>query len=197
LPINLLKATNQSVPEEFKRVSPLGKIPAFEEVRKTESSSKEDSFTTSDSDVIVRYLEQISEQNALSSKDPQENARINWFVKYGNEIMSPLTNNVAVENVIKPKLLKAKTDEAAVQKALKEDLPVVLDFLEKTLKDGKLMYIADTKEISVADIVVVTHLLTLKTANVNLDELIGKDRSNLLHYVNKILSRDSFKKVLA
>jgi glutathione S-transferase len=136
-------------------------------------------------------------KNALSSKDPQENARINWFVKYGNEIMSPLTNNVAVENVIKPKLLKAKTDEAAVQKALKEDLPVVLDFLEKTLKDGKLLYIADTKEISVADIVVVTHLLTLKTANVNLDELIGKDRPNLLHYVNKILSRDSFKKVLA
>jgi glutathione S-transferase len=78
---------------------------------------------------------------------------------------------------------------------LKEKLPVVLDFLEETLADNRT-WIADTKNFSLADITIASHLITLSNAGLNLDETIGEKRPNLLKYMSKILNRPSVKKVL-
>ena len=96
---------------------------------------------------------------------------------------------------IKPNFLKENTDTTLVDNILKEELPVVIDFLEKTFADNRA-WIADTKNFSLADITIASHLITLSTTGLNLDETIGEKRPNLLKYMRKILNRPSVKKAL-
>lgn len=196
LPTKLLLATKQDVPEAFSKVSPLGKIPAYEETSSSDVSKKDSSFALSDSGVIMEYLDQTVRKNPLRPVCPKTNASVTWFSKYADDVLAPITHKVLIERVVKPGVLKETTDEAAVKKMLNEELPVVFDFLEKTLAEDKRTWIANSKNFSLADIAVVSHLVTLQTANLNLEELIGKNRPHLLNYVKKVLDRNSFKKVM-
>lgn len=193
LPAKLLTATGQEIPEGFAAASPLGKIPAFEE----RSPKNGETFTMSDSAVIGDYLEQTQKDIPLRPKCPKANARVSWMIKYADDVLAPLTHKVLFEKVVKPNVLKQETDQDAVTKALTEDLPVVLDYLEKTLAGDSRTWIADTKNMSLADIAIVSHLVTLQTAQEDLDVIIGDNRPYLKAYVQKIAQRDSFKKALA
>lgn len=196
LPTKLLVATKQEVPKDFSEISPLGKVPAYSEIRIEESSKKPESFATSDSSVIMEYLEQVEKDVSLRPNCPKANARVTWLSRYADDVIAPITHKVAVEVIVKPHVLKDKTDEVVVKKMIEEELPSVLDFLEKTLSD-KRIWIADTKNLSLADIAIVSHLVTLQTANFDLNALIGENRPELQKYVKKVLERDSFKKALA
>lgn len=99
------------------------------------------------------------------------------------------------ENVVKPGVLNEKSDTVRTEKILNEELPPILDFLEKTLADDR-SWIGDTKVISLADISIVSHLATLDTANLSATKLIGPNRPHLLAYFQKIIDRDAFKKAL-
>lgn len=197
LPTKLLVATNQEVPAAFSSISPLGKIPVYE-VKSSNKTSKQDAdFAISDSAVIMDYIDQTEKNNALRPTCPQANARVSWMIKYADDVLAPLTHKILFEKVVKPGVLKDTTDEAAVEKVLKEELPVVLDYLEDTLAKEKSTWISNTKNFSLADITIVAHLASLKKANLDLNEIIGKDRPLLLAYVTKVLDRDSFKKSMA
>ncbi|OJW51168.1 MAG: hypothetical protein BGO67_12660 [Alphaproteobacteria bacterium 41-28] len=191
LPEKLLKATNQKIPEVFLKISPFGKIPAYQEINMTDHKE----FSITESSVIMNYLNETIEETPLRPNDPKGNARVSWFMTYGNDVVAPLTYKILFEKVIKPNFLKEKTDTALVDNILKEELPVVLDFLEKTLADNRA-WIADTKNFSLADITIASHLITLSTTGLNLDETIGEKRPNLLQYMRKILNRPSVKKAL-
>jgi glutathione S-transferase len=117
------------------------------------------------------------------------------MIQYADYVVAPITHGILVELFVKPSILKEVTDKAVTEKLLKE-LPAVLDFLEQTLAKDKRTWIADTKDFSLADIALVSHLVTLKTAHLSLENLIGKDRPFLLNYVKKALDRASFKKAL-
>lgn len=191
LPEKLLKATNQKVPQVFLKISPFGKIPAYQEINMTDHKE----FSITDSSVIMDYLNETVQENPLRPNNPKADARVSWFVKYGDDVVAPATHKILFETVVKPNVLKEKTDTILVDKILKEELPIILDFLEKTLADSRT-WIADTKNFSLADITVASHLITLSTTGLNLDEIIGEKRPNLLKYMRKILNRPSIKKAL-
>lgn len=193
LPTKLLTATGKEVPDDFAAASPLGKIPAYEE----RSGKKGEGFKISDSAVISEYLEQTNKNNPLRPQCPKANARVSWMIKYADDVIASLTHKVLFEKVVKPTVLTQETDKEAVEKVLTEELPAVLDYLEKTLTDDSRTWIADTKNLSLADIAVVSHLLTLQSAQEDLNALIGVNRPHLKAYVEKIAQRDSFKKALA
>lgn len=194
LPGVLLDATKQPTPDAFKTVSPFGKIPAFEEL-KTEGD-KQSVFSITDSAVIMNYLEATVKTNPLRPQSAQENAHVDWWIKYGDDTIAPLTHKILFENVINGQILKNPIDKAAVQKVLTEDLPKALDFLEKELSDNR-SWIAKTDAFSLADITVVSHLLTVKAAGEDLDKVIGANRPNVKKYVDSIINRPSFKEVMS
>ena len=194
LPTKLLIATKQAVPAEFAKISPLGKIPAYQEIHKNKGKHGQ-TFFISDSSVIMEYLEQTIKNNPLRPICPKANARVYFFTKYADENIAPITHKILFEKIVKPNVLNEKTDEVVVKNLLEEQLPVVLDFLENTLSEGHITWIADTKNFSLADISVVTHLSTLIDSGMNLDQIIGNNRPNLLKYVHKVLSRNSFSKI--
>jgi glutathione S-transferase len=191
-PTKLLKALGQDIPESFSKVSPFGKIPAMEEI-----DSKGKHFGISDSDVIMNYLEKTINSTSLRPTCVKADARVSFFMKYADDSLASVTHKVVlIEKVVKAKVLKQETDETLVQKTLTEDFPPMLDYLEETLKDGRA-WIADTKNMSLADISIVAHLSSLIDSGLKLEEIIGTQRPKLLAYVQKILARDSFKKALS
>lgn len=187
LPENLLKTTSQEVPVDFKTASPLGKIPAYTEMKPEWKTP----FHISDSSVIMEYFNQSITDNPLRPTCPYANAKVSWLVRYADDVVAAVTHKVLVEKVVKPNVLKQETDEALVNKLLTEELPVALAYLEDLFKDNR-NWIANTKVFSLADIAIVSHLVTLKSANVDLMEVLSK-YPKLKAYVTKVLARDSFK----
>lgn len=192
LPTKLLTATQQEIPPVFLEISPFGKIPAYQEMR----GENEKPFSLTESSVIMDYLEETVKENPLRPHSPEADAQVSWFMRYGDDVLAPVTHKILFETIIKPNVLKEKTDEVVLKNMLKAELPIILDFLEKTLSNNR-MWIADTKDFSLADITIVSHLATIMTSHLNLNDIIGKNRPHLLQYVKKILDRKSFNKIFA
>lgn len=192
LPIKLLLATKQAIPENFSKVSPLGKIPAYEEINF--DGKKNNSFSISDSYVIMEYLNSTIKNNPLRPCNPKANAKVSFLIKYADDIIAPITHKILFEKVIKSKVLNETTDETIVQELLNNQLPTVLNFLENILLTNKQKWIADTKSFSLADIATVTHLSTLIDSGIDLEK-ITSNQPNLKKYINTVLSRNSFKNI--
>jgi glutathione S-transferase len=181
LPLVLLKETNSEIPQDFLKASPLGKIPAY----------SEKDWSIADSGVIGDYLEAQYPVIKLLPADPKERARAKWFEKYGDETLANVIHTkIFIERVVKPVVLKQATDEAIVEKAIKEELPPLFNYLEKEIGDKE--FIAGN-QFTIADIAIVTHFVSLEKSKVKLD---AQKWPKLASYVERIIKRDSFQKSL-
>ncbi|MBA3237929.1 MAG: glutathione S-transferase family protein [Parachlamydiaceae bacterium] len=182
LPSVILLAINQEIPEGFSNISPLGKIPAFQQ----------GDFSIADSSVIIAYLEKRHPEHPLYPQNPQLLARSLWLEKYGDTVLSAVTHTLIIESLINP-LLKVPTDKVAIQNAIEQELPPALDYLEKQLQAPWAGRFFIGNELTVADIGVSTHLISLKLLLVEID---AKRWPLLSAYLQRILNEPSFKKVL-
>ena len=109
---------------ENRKLSPLGKIPAF----------RDGDRTLADSSVIIAYLEKIKPEPALYPSEPYEYARALWFEEYGDGGLAPIVGGkIFFQRIVGPRFLNLKTDEAVVKKAIEEELPPMFDYLEGQL----------------------------------------------------------------
>ncbi|MCJ2037163.1 glutathione S-transferase family protein [Methylobacterium sp. J-068] len=164
----------------FQAASPLGKIPAMDD----------DGFLLADSSAILFYLEAKAPSPALIPTEAKARGRAIWFDKYGDTEMFDIIIKPFANRVVKPKLLGQPGDEAAVTKALTEELPKIYDYLEGQI-DGAFL-VGDT--FSIADISVVTGFHNLHLAGEKVDA--GR-WPKLAAYVDAILARPSFVTALA
>ncbi|KQP91035.1 MULTISPECIES: glutathione S-transferase family protein [unclassified Methylobacterium] len=164
----------------FQAASPLGKIPAFDD----------DGFLLADSSAILTYLEAKVPSPALYPTDAKALGRAIWFDKYGDTEMFDVIIKPFANRVVKPKMQGKPGDEAAVTKALTEELPPIYDYLEAQI-DGPYL-VGDA--FSIADISVVTGFHNLHLAGERVDA--GR-WPKLAAYVDAILARPSFVTALA
>ena len=170
-----------AVGPEYRKISPLGKIPAY----------KDGDRAIADSSVICAYLERVKPQPALYPSDAYEFARALWFEEYGDGALVNVTGpKIFFQRVVQPKFFNQKSDETVVQKAIGEELPPLFDYLEGEVGEGGV--IAGTR-FSIGDIGIVTHFVNLKLAGVAVDA--GR-WPKLARYVDHVLARPSFKKFL-
>ncbi len=159
----------------FRRISPLGKIPAY----------TDGDFAISDSSVILNYLE--SNDPALLPEDAQQRARALWIEEYAD---SELANNVGpvfFQRFVAPKVLQQESDQTVIDAALNEGLPPVFDYLEEQLGDGE--YFAAGR-FTVADVAVGAMLRQLQLGGESVDT--GR-WPQLTAFAERIFSRPSFK----
>lgn len=165
MPINL--------PAEFGKVSPLMKIPAFED----------DLVTLADSTVISEYLDDRYSEKSLRGKCPVERSRARWFETYaGDKLIQVLHVGLFVERIVKPNFLSMPTDEEQVQKVLAEDVPPVFAYLDAELA-GKEYLVGDS--VTIADFAVVSHFISAKYAGVDVD---ATAYPNLAAYLDRMYS---------
>lgn len=162
---------------EFKKLSPLGRIPAF----------RDDGKTLADSSIICAYLERTHPQPPLYPTDLYDFARALWFEEYGDGGIAPIVGiKMFFNKILSPRLIKRPFDEAMFRKAEQEELPPLLDYLEGELGGDFLV----GKTLTIGDIGVATQFVNLRFAGVTLDA--GK-WPKLAAYLARIHSRPSFK----
>src|SRR5262245_8654133 len=89
IPYDLVPVFPQAADEEFRKLSPLGKVPAFRDGDKG----------LCDSSIIIAYLEKTHPTPSLYPSDPYQYARALWFEEYADGGMV---------NVIGPKIFFEK-----------------------------------------------------------------------------------------
>jgi glutathione S-transferase len=167
------------VSAEYKKISPLGKIPAIED----------DGKPLSDSSVICAYLERKHPQPALYPSDPYDYARALWFEEYADSaLVNVIGAKIFFKKIIGPAFMNQPADPAAVQKAIDEDLPPLFDYLESQL-DGKDALVGG--RFSIAG--VGSQFVNLRHAGVGVD---AKRWPKLARYVAAIHARPSFKALI-
>ncbi|CAA2158243.1 glutathione S-transferase family protein [Methylobacterium brachiatum] len=161
---------------DFQAASPLGKIPAIED----------GGFKLADSSAILWYLERKHPTPALVPSDPQALGRAVWFDKFGDTELFAKLVVPFVERILKPNMMGKPTDDAAVAKALNDDLPPLFDCLEREISGPYLVGDA----FSIADISVATGFYNFHLADAQVDA--GR-WPKLAAYIAETLARPSFK----
>lgn len=171
----------RSEDEPFKTISPLGKIPAFQD----------DIDGISDSSVIAQHIDRNYEGNALF---PSENTQLNavlWWDKYADGIMTPaIAGHLYAEVVMAERFFKRAPIQADIDKAINEELPRIYAFLEPRLA-GKTWLVGET--VTQADISVGGLLITL----LHTGQTIPDTAPNLQAYAQRFLALPIVQTVLA
>jgi glutathione S-transferase len=141
---------------EFRKISPLGRIPAFQDG---------DKFLA-DSSIISAYLERTHPQPALYPTESYANARALWFEEYADSGLAPIIGSKMFFNkVVGPLMMKLTFAEALFRKAEQEDLPPMFSYLEGELKGDFLV----GNSLTIGDIGVGSQFVNLLLSGVTPD----------------------------
>src|SRR3982751_5642500 len=116
-------------PAEFLEASPFGKIPGF----------RDGDFAISDSSAIIHYLEALKPEPNMIPKDPKAGARAIWYDEYADTILVPCGGKIVFNRLVGPRFLGMAGDEEAARKAECDELPPLLDYLERVIPDSGYM----------------------------------------------------------
>jgi glutathione S-transferase len=165
-------------PPAYRKISPLGKIPAYQDGDRT----------LADSSVIVAYLEKIKPEPSLYPSDPYDYARALWFEEYGDGGLAPIIGGkVFFPKVIAPRFFKQEPNLAEIQKVVDNDLPPMFDYLEGEIGDKEFLV---GNKFSIGDIGIATQFVNFMLAGYAVD---AKRWPKLVAYLNRIHSRPAFK----
>jgi glutathione S-transferase len=125
--------------DEFRRLSPLCRIPVL----------IDSNFSVSDSTVICAYLDEHYSGHALFPSDPKDRARARWLEEYADTRLGDLFIwNLFYQRVVHPLVWGEPGDQARIDKAVNEDIPAALDYLEGELPAEGFLF----GDIGIADI---------------------------------------------
>lgn len=181
IPYELIPVNPFAAGPEYRKLSPLGKIPAMQD----------GDVTLADSSVICAYVEKKNPQPALFPADPAEYGRALWFEEYGDGGVSTLTSVIFRQRVVMPLFFKQATDEAAVQACIEKDVPPIFDYLESQLGDNTTALVGG--KFSIGDIGLATQFVNLRHAKFTVDA--GR-WPKLAKYIANVHTRSSFKAVI-
>ena len=142
--------------DAFARVSPLRRVPVL----------IDEQATLADSTVICEYLDERYPSPPLLPQGAAARARSRWLEEYADTRMGEvfvwhLFNQVVIRRFV----WQEKPDEAVVQKALTEEIPQVLDDLERELPAEGFLFGA----IGVADVAIASFFRNAAFARWSID----------------------------
>ncbi|HEX5379122.1 MAG TPA: glutathione S-transferase family protein [Phenylobacterium sp.] len=163
-------------PPEFKLASPFGKMPGF----------KDGDFLLCDSTAIITYLEAIKPEPNLIPVEPKARARTIWFEEFSDTILVACAGAIFFNRVVAPRFLGRPGDEDAAEKAHKEGLPPILDYLESIIPASGFLV---EDRLTLADIAVASPFVNLSHVSIAIDPArYPKTKA----YVEAILARPSY-----
>ena len=162
---------------EFLEASPFGKMPAL----------RDGDFTVADSSAIVAYLEAIKPEPNLIPTDPRARATTIWYDEYADTLLFACGGKMFFNRMVAPRFLGQPGDEEVAAKAECEELPPLLDYLEKVIPESGFLV---EDRLTLADIAVASPFANFA----HIDVVIDPARyPKVTRYVAAILGRPSFK----
>jgi glutathione S-transferase len=162
---------------EFREASPFGKIPGF----------RDGDFAISDSSAIIAYLDALSPEPNLIPTEPRARARTIWFDEFSDTILCACGAKMFFNRVVAPRFLGREGDLAAADHAESNELPPLLDYLERVVPEQG--FLVDGR-LTLADIAVASPFANFRHLGLALDT--GR-WPRLLAYAERMLERPSFK----
>ena len=165
---------------EYLKMSPLGKIPCFQD----------GDFTLPDSSCIIAYLERTQPKPALYPEDPKEFGRALWYEEYADSKLVETVGAVFFQRVVRKLIFKQEGDETIVRKKIDQEAPPVFDWLEGQLGDREWMVGA---RFSIADLALASPFVNYAHAGEQPD---AKRWPRLTAYLERVHSRPSYKALI-
>ena len=142
--------------DEFARLSPLRRIPVL----------IDGDFAISDSSVICAYLDDAFPGRPLFPADPKQRARARWLEEFADTRLGDVFIwSLFYQKVVRPLVWGEAPDEERVRKALGEEIPAALDYLEGELPAEAFLF----GEIGVADIAIASFFRNAAYAGFEVD----------------------------
>jgi len=162
---------------EFRAASPFGKMPAL----------VDGDFRLSDSSAIIHYIEAKNPEPPLIPADPRLRGECIWFEEFADTILASCGAKMFFNRVVAPVFLKRSGDLAAADAAEANELPPILDYVERIVPEGEGFLVGDA--LTLADIAVANPFANLE----HLKVAMPADRYPRTNaYVGRILARPSF-----
>jgi glutathione S-transferase len=161
---------------DFLKASPFRKIPGF----------SDGDFAISDSSAIIHYLEAKYPEPALIPAEPEARARTIWFDEFADTILCACGAKMFFNRIVAPRFLGREGDLETADKAEKEELPPILDYLERTIPESGWL-VGDG--ITLADIAVATAFANFRHLGITID---GGRYPKVSQFAERMLARPSF-----
>lgn len=162
---------------DFRLASPFGKMPGF----------RDGDYALPDSSAIVHYLEAKFPQPALIPAEAEARGKTIWFEEFADTILVSCGARIFFNLIVAPRFLGKPGDPEAARQAELNDLPPILDYLERTLPGDDGYLVGD--RLTLADIAVAGPFANFRHTNTQVDP----DRyPRTVAYVERILARPSF-----
>jgi glutathione S-transferase len=163
--------------EEFLQASPFRKMPAL----------RDGDYTLSDSSAIIQYLEAKYPDRPLIPADPKLRGKTIWFEEFADTILVSCAGRIFFNLIVAPRFLGRAGDEEVARQAELNDLPPVLDYLERVVPAGEGYLVGDS--LTLADIAVASPFANFRHTKTNVDP---QKYPRTVAYVDRILARQSF-----
>ncbi len=181
LPYELEPVMPGNVPEAFKKLSPLKKVPVYQDGE----------FCLPDSSVICAFLERAHPEPALYPTEARALGRALWFEEYADtkivEVLTPVFSQRFIQRV----LFKQASDEALVEQQMTTLVPPVFDYLEAEAPEDGWM-VGD--EFGIADVAFGTTFVHLRHGGETID---ASRWPRLAAYAARVLARESIATLVA
>ena len=165
----------------FREASPFGKMPGF----------RDGDFAISDSTAIITYLEAKYPDPPLIPADPASRARTIWYEEFADTILAACMGKLFFNRVVAPRFLGREGDLAAADTAQAEELPPLIDYIEKVMPASG--HLVDDR-LTLADLAVASPFVNLDHLGVTVD---AAHHPKTAAFVAAILARPSFAATVA
>ena len=162
--------------DRFSRLSPLRRVPVL----------VDDRVILADSSVICQYLEDRYPAPALYPADVAERARARWLEEYadtriGEVFIWHLFNQLVIRRFV----WGEAADEAIVERAKRDEIPAILDYLEGQVPASGYLFGA----LSIADVSIATFFRNAAYARYRVDAARWPKTAG---YVERVLTAEPF-----
>lgn len=161
---------------EYLEASPFKKMPAL----------RDGEYTLADSSAIIHYLEAKFPEPRLIPTDPQLRGRTIWFEEFADTVLVSCGAKIFFNLIVAPRFLGRPGDEEAARQAELNDLPPILDYLERTVPGDDGYLVGDA--LTLADLAVAGPFANFRHTSTRIDP---ERYPRTVAYVDRILARPS------
>jgi glutathione S-transferase len=161
---------------DFVEASPFRKMPAF----------RDGDYTLADSSAIIHYLEAKQPDPRLIPADAKLRGKTIWFEEFADTILVTCGGKIFFNRIVAPRFLGRPGDEEAAVQAELNDLPPILDYMEKVVPGDHGYLVGDA--LTLADIAVAGPFANFRHTGTRVDP---ERYPRALAYVERILARPS------
>lgn len=166
---------------EFRAASPFGKMPGF----------RDGDFAISDSTAIITYLEAKFPEPNLLPAEPRARARTIWYEEFADTDLIAATSKIFFNRFVAPRFLGREGNLAVADKAEREELPPLFDYLEKVLPESGFLV---EDRLTIADLAVASPLVNMAHLGVTVNP---STHPKLGAFVATLHARPSFAALIA